>query len=108
MNKATNDDFLEVLRRIVREAKELQDGGRLLDPVSRTEVSLLEHQLRVIEARLVADSTTPSTGASAERVEAVRAWARAVSAAAVATRSHSRRIRKDIYRTRVINGSGED
>jgi hypothetical protein len=107
VSQVTNDDFLEVLRRIVREAMELQDAGRLLDPVSRTEVTLLQHQLRVMEARLAAH-TTPSPSASIERVAAVRDWARAVSAAAVVARSHSRRVRKDIYRTRVITGSGGD
>ncbi len=103
MSQVTNDDFLVVLKRIVREAKELQGAGRLLDPVSRTEVTLLEHQLRVTEARLAAHSSP-----SVERVAAVRAWARAVSAAAADARSHSRRVRKDIYRARVITGSGGD
>lgn len=107
MNQVTDDDFLEVLKRIVREAKELQDVGRLLDPVSRAEVNLLEHQLRVMETRLAAH-TSPSPDASLERVAAVRAWARAVSAASADARNHSRRVRKDIYRTRVITGSGGD
>lgn len=107
MKNDADEDFLEVLRRIVRESRELQDAGRLLDPVSRSEVTLLEHQLRVMEARQAA-TATPSPGPTVERVAAVRAWARAVTDAAVVTRSHSRRVRKDIYRSRVINGSGGD
>jgi hypothetical protein len=107
VNSSKDEDFLAVLRRIVREARELQDVGRLLDPVSRTEVTMLEHQLRVMEARAaVADG--PSSAPTVERVAAVRAWARAVSAAAAVTRSHSRQVRKDIYRSRVINGTGGD
>lgn len=104
MSIETDRDFVEVLNQIVEEAKELQQTGRLLDPVSRTEISILEHELRVVEARLAA-TAVPDGAADVERAAAVGAWARALSAASAATRDHSRRLRKDLYRTRIISGS---
>lgn len=100
-------DFVEVLAGIVHDAKEMQKAGRLLDPVSRTEVSLLEHQLRVLEARLMAAAASDGS-AFTERAAAVNDWARALQAASEATRGHSRRLRKDLYRTRTMIASGPD
>lgn len=105
MSIETDRDFVEVLHQIVREAKELQQAGRLKDSVSRTEIRILEHELEVVQARLAATAVADGAG-NRERAAAVAAWARALSAASAATRDHSRRLRKDLYRTRIISGSG--
>ena len=107
MSSRTNVDFIEVLAGIVRDAKEMQRAGRLLDPMSRMEVSLLEHHLLVLEARLVAGGISNGR-APTERAAAVTDWARALQAASEATRGHSRRLRKDLYRTRTTIVSGSD
>ena len=107
MSQDANAHFREVLSRIVREARELRDAGQLRDPVSRIEVLLLENQLKALEAALAADSAS-SEAASVERLAAVRAWATAVSAASAEARSHSRRLRRRVYRVRVIDGLGGD
>lgn len=107
MNGKTDVDFIEVLSGIVREARSLQKAGRLRDPVSRTEISLLEHQLEVMEARLVARGVSDGVEAT-EHPAAVAAWARALRAASGATRDHSRRVRKDLYRTRMTIAPGRD
>jgi len=107
VNGRTDVDFIEVLSGIVREARALQNSGRLLDPVSRTEVSLLEHQLRVMEARMEAAAISEGPGA-VEHAGAVAAWSRELQEASAATRGHSRRLRKDLYRARTIEGSGPD
>ena len=98
---------MEMLSGIVREARDLQRAGRLLDPVSRTEVSLLEHQLEVLEAQLVATVVSDHHDA-AEHSAAVAAWARALRSASGATRDHSRRLRKDVYRTRMSIAPGPE
>lgn len=103
----TDARFVEVLTRIVREAKELEKGGRLLDSVSHTEVALLEHELRVVEARLAA-TALGHRAAPAERAAAVADWARALQAASRVTRSHSRQVRKDLYRTRLNIAASPD
>lgn len=103
----TDVDFIEVLAGIVHDAKAMQKAGRLLDPMSRTEVDLLDHQLRVLEARLVAAGVSEVSSTS-ERVAAVADWARALQAASEATRGHSRRLRRDVYRTRTMIASGPE
>lgn len=107
MNGETDGHFVEVLNRIVREARELQRAGRLRDSLSRTEVTMLEHELRVLQARLAADAVSDRSPRT-ERATAVVSWARAVMAASEATRGHSRRLRKDLYRARLISGPGDD
>ncbi len=52
----------DFLAHTVRELRELQETGRLLDPESRAEVDFLEHELRAAETRLAGRSRpeTPS------------------------------------------------
>lgn len=107
MSSGTDVDFIEVLAGIVREARALQRAGRLVDPVSRTEVRLLEHQLRVMEARLAA-TTIANADDATEHSAAVAAWARALRESSGATRDHSRRLRKDLYRTRMMIAPGSE
>lgn len=102
MNDQAQGDLVHVLGRIVGEAKDLQKSGRLQDPVSCSEVSLLEHELAVMQARLAATAIPDVAGG---RAAAVADWARALQGASAAARDHSRRLRKDLYRTRMISGS---
>lgn len=104
MDGRSDSDFSEILTAIVRDARQLEQAGRLRDRVSRTELVLLEHQLHVVEARLAA---TVYSG-RIEHAVAVSAWAHALQAASRATRGHSRGLRKAVYRTRMTAVSGPD
>lgn len=103
MSAEAEEHLVAVLSRIVQEARQLQATGRLRDPVSCSEVALLEQELRVLQARLAVagSSEQPADGA---RASAVISWARALTAASEVARGHSRRVRKDLYRTRLIRG----
>lgn len=98
MSAETDPRFIAMLERIVGQAKEMQRAGRLADPSSRREVALLERRLRALQAQAQARA---NPGGTATVVE----WSREVRAMSVTTRVHTRQLRKQLYRLRLIPGS---
>lgn len=88
--------LIAMLERIVQQSREMQRAGRLSDPSSRREVAMLEHQLRTLQAQASA-----KPGGSKGVVD----WSREVRAMSATTRVHTRQLRKELYRLRLITGS---
>lgn len=102
--------LIDMLSRMVQRSREMQEKGRLRDRTSRAEVELLEHLLRLSRARL-ARRMVAEVGGLDERAEALVNMAReacmaskAVRGAALAAKQEARRIRKRLYRARLISG----
>lgn len=103
--------LIDLLSRMVKRSRELQEEGHLRDRISRTEVDLLEHLLRLSRARL-ARRIVSQMGCLDERAEALVNLARevcrtseAIRDATLATRQRARQARKRLYRTRLIGRS---
>lgn len=90
--------YIAMLERIVEEAREMQEAGRLTDANSRRELTMLEHQLRALQARAQARATPG-------RPTVVIEWSRETRALSRTTRLHTRQLRKELYRLRLITGS---
>lgn len=99
--------LVAMLSRIVRRSRELQMKGQLRDRSSRSEIDLLEHQLKVERARLVlrrtsaADLDARADALTALAQEACRA-SDAICRGSMETKRESRRVRKRVYQTRLI------
>ncbi|MBO0707663.1 MAG: hypothetical protein J2P44_04805 [Candidatus Dormibacteraeota bacterium] len=100
----TDPRYIAMLERIVGQAKELQQTGRLADSGSRREVAMLEHRLRALRAQAQATDPDRRT-ASPGRAAVVARWSREVCAMSADTRRHTRQLRKELYRLRLITGS---
>lgn len=103
--------FIDMLSRIVRQSREMQQKGHLRDRTSRAEVEALEHQLRIAKARFALSGGSGDITVD-QRAEALTVLAKEICTAsdslrrgAVAAQQESRRIRKRLYRARLINGS---
>lgn len=103
--------FVELLSRIVQRSREMQEKGRLQDPVSRAEVQLLEHQLKMAKARLAMDMVRAGCTID-ERARALVSLAEEACQASQAIRKvsssahqRSRCVRKRLYRARLIHGA---
>lgn len=108
MNTETDPRFIAMLERIVGQAKEMQQAGRLADPSSRREVAMLEHRLRVLQAQAQAQAHAGNPEESREtsgHAALVADWAREVRKMSAGTRGHTRQIRKELYQLRLITGS---
>lgn len=55
----TDRPYIQILQRIIEEAKHLQESGRLRDLSSKAEIALLEQQLKDLEAGSTAEPQNP-------------------------------------------------
>lgn len=104
MSAETDPRFIAMLERVVGQAKEMQQAGRLADRSSRREVVMLEHRLRTLRAQAQATDRGEGT-ATPGRAAVVAHWAREACAMSAETRLHTRQLRKELYRLRLITGS---
>ena len=98
MTLESDPRYIAMLERIVDEAREMQDAGRLTDPKSRRELTMLEHQLRALQARAQATASPRNTAVIIQ-------WSQETCALSRTTRLHTRQLRKELYRLRLITGS---
>lgn len=103
--------LVDMLSRLVQRSREMQDQGRLRDRRSRAEVTMLEHLLKVARARLAKHLVSDFSDIN-QRAEALVAVARELCSASetirqatLATEQKTRRVRKRLYRARLISGS---
>lgn len=96
---------------MVQRSREMQEEGHLRDRTSRVEVDLLEHLLRLSRVRL-ARRMVSHVGSLDERAEALVNLAQeacrtseAIRRANLATNQEARRVRKRLYRARLIGRS---
>ena len=112
MTAESDRRMVDVLSGIVQRSRAMQEQGRLQDRQSRVEVDLLEHLLKMAEAR-VRMSELPVGTALQERARDVatlaaelREESQDLGERSLATRQKSRRARKKLYVARLISGPG--